>query len=31
MPIALERIMKAVENIKIKGNEEKIGEKWWGA
>jgi hypothetical protein len=31
MPIALERIMKAVENIEIKGAEEGIAEKWLGA
>jgi hypothetical protein len=31
MPIALERILKAVESIEIKGTEEKIAEKWLGA
>jgi hypothetical protein len=31
MPIALERIVKAVENIEIKGTEEKIAKKWLGA
>ncbi|MBC8521547.1 MAG: hypothetical protein ISS94_03060 [Candidatus Syntrophoarchaeum sp.] len=31
MPIALERIMKAVENIEIRGTEERIAEKWLGA
>ena len=31
MPIALERIMKAVETIEFKGTEEGIAEKWLGA
>ncbi len=31
MSIALERILKAVENIGIKRTEEKIAEKWLGA
>ncbi len=31
MPIALERIMKAVESIEIKEKEERIAEKWLGA
>ena len=31
MPIALERILKAVEIIEIKGTEERIAEKWLGA
>ena len=31
MSIALERIMKAVESIKIKVTEEKIAETWLGA
>ena len=31
MPIALERIMKAVGSIEIKGGEERIAEKWLGA
>ncbi len=31
MPIALERIMKAVETIEFKGTEEEIAEKWLGA
>lgn len=31
MPIALERIIKAVESIEIKGTEERIAEKWLGA
>ena len=30
MPIALERLMKAVESIEIKGTEERIAEKWLG-
>ncbi len=31
MPIALERIMKAVESIEIKEKEGRIAEKWLGA
>ena len=31
MPIALERILKAVESIEIKEKEERIAEKWLGA
>jgi len=31
MPIALERIMKAVETIEFKETKEEIAEKWLGA